>query len=370
VVTANNNQLGLTTRWVLVAFLIVIGAIAFWLVRDIMLLLLASVILAVLVSAPIRFFLRRGVPHNLAVVISLLLMLVVVVLAVLLVVPGLVEQFVVLARIIPQAIEQVQEFINSGQLNAQFPALAQLLAQIDLTSLGPILEQLGGVVQNITSALFPFLGGIANTLVGLIVVLFMSLYFITDPELYQQGVIKLVPIPYRPRAQQILERLDLTLRGFLQAKLTSMLLMGVGTFIGLSLLGIPLAPALGTINGVFSFVPNFGPLVALIPTLAVAIVNAPERWPWVILLIYGLSLVESQFIGPWLMSEQIKLPPVLVLVGQIVAGIFLGFMGLLLAVPLTAMVMVLVEEIYVKDILGDREIPAAHRPDTLEPDGV
>lgn len=369
----NNEQLGLTTRWVLIAVLVLVSGAALWLVKDIILLTFASVILTILIGTPIRFFIRRGMGRGPAVAISLALITALVILAFILVVPGLVEQFASLARLIPQAFEQLQHQLESGELYAQFPWLEPVLQEldIDLTTLGPVLEQLFGALQQIPTVVFPFVGGVASTLLSLLVVFFMTGYFLATPDVYLQGMITMVPIRYRPRAQEIVNAINLTMRGFLQAKILSMVLVGFGAFVGLSLLGIPLAPALGTLTGVFSFVPNFGPLVALIPTLAVTIVNAPEMWLWVIVVIYGLVFVESQLVGPWLMSEQIDLPPVLVLVGQIIAGIFFGFLGLLLSVPLTAMLMVLVREVYVKDILGDRDDETPSREDDeLLPDGV
>ncbi len=353
----SREHLGVATRWVLVALLLVVGAVAVWLVRDILLLVLASVILTVWIGTPIRFFVRHGLGRPLAVALSLLLITVVIVLAIVLLVPGLLQQFATLAGLIPRAVEQLQELIDSGQLAAQFPWLGQILEQvnIDITMLGPIIDQIGGALGQITQAVFPFVGGVASTLLSLLVVLFMTVYFVISPDDYREGLLKLVPPAYRLRAGEIVLRLELTLRGFLQAKMLSMILIGFGTFIGLTLLGVPLAPALGTLNGLFSFVPNFGPLAALVPTLAVTIVNAPDRWLWVVVLIYGLQLIESQFVGPWLMSERINLSPVLVLVGQIIAGIFFGFLGLLLAVPLVAILVVLVQEVYIRDILGDAE---------------
>ena len=79
-------------------------------------------------------------------------------------------------------------------------------------------------------------------------------------------------------------------------------------------------------------------------------------------MIYGVSFIQSQIVTPLLAPGSIRLPPVLVLLGQIVAGAFFGFLGLLLAVPLTAIVMVLVQEIYVKDMLGDHSVDDAALP--------
>ena len=101
------------------------------------------------------------------------------------------------------------------------------------------------------------------------------------------------------------------------------------------------AVALGILAGLFSFVPNFGPIAALVPALAVGFAQAPQSIGWIILIIYGTSFLQSQLIAPLVFKESINLPPVLVLMGQIFAAIFFGFLGIMLAVPMIAIIMIL-----------------------------
>ena len=84
-----------------------------------------------------------------------------------------------------------------------------------------------------------------------------------------------------------------------------------------------------------------------------------------IVVIYGVSFIQSQVVGPLLVAGSINLPAVLILLGQIVAGIFFGFLGIMLAVPLTAIIMVIVQEVYIKDILGDHSAGAEALPEEV-----
>ena len=86
----------------------------------------------------------------------------------------------------------------------------------------------------------------------------------------------------------------------------------------------------------------------------VALVQAPQHVGWIVLIIYGTSFLQSQLVAPLLFEESINLPPVIVLIGQIFAAVFFGFLGIMLAVPIIAILLVLVQEVYVKDILGDK----------------
>lgn len=369
-VELTNTQNSQVMRWVLITLLVVVVSLATWLVRDILMLTLTAVIIAVLLTTPVRFMVRCGIRRPMAVLLTLALVIVLIGAATALLLPGLLDQFrTLVVDYIPGAARQLQTELQADNLYTRFP----FLKGIDLKALtDQISTQFLGGLANVTSQLFPFVGSLASVLLSVLIVLFLALYFIADPDVHQRGLIRLFPLPYRPRAQEILSKLDLVLRKFLQAQIVLMLLIGVSTGVALWVIGMPLAGVLGTITGLFSFVPNFGPLVALVPILAVAIINTPEKIGLIIVVYYVLQFIQSQLVTPLLMGQEVNLPPAVILLSQIVAGIFFGFLGLLLSVPLAAIVLVLVQEIYIKDILGDRQYDgqAVVSEVGIEPDGV
>lgn len=356
---------GATTRWVLVAVIVVALLVAAWLIRGILMLTLASVIMVVLVTMPIRFFMRHGVPRTLAMILSLVLITLAIIVLMLAALPTLVQQFATLATvIIPQGIQAIIQQWQSGEIVRQYPFL-EFIETIDIdmsTLINTLSGQLAQAAGQFGVSVLPVLGGVADTVLSILIMIFLSIYLLADPNMHQEGVIRLFPLNRRHRAREIFARLDQTLRGWLRATVLSMALVAVATWGGLALLGIQQAAALGVLAGLMSFIPNFGTILVLIPSIAVGIVQAPGSWGWIIVVIYGVSFVQSQIVTPLLVAGSIRLPPVLVLLGQIVAGAFFGFLGLVLAVPLTAIVMVLVQEVYVRDMLGDRTMESARAP--------
>jgi predicted PurR-regulated permease PerM len=327
-----------------------------WLIRDIIMLTLTAVIFAVLLTSPVRFFVRRGIKRPIAVFITLILIIAVVIAAGALLLPGLLDQFRQLVTdYLPRAAAQLQDELQAPKLIQRFPFLQGLNPQDIAKVTDQISTQLLGGLANVGSQIFPFVGGLASTLLSILIVVFLALYFVADPDMHERGMVKLIPIRYRPRALEIIGKLDRVLRNFLQAQILLMLLIGVSTGLALAIIGVPLAGALGTITGLFAFVPNFGPLVALIPILAVSLINIPQQIGLIVVVFYILQFVQSQLITPLLMGQEVNLPPAVILLSQIIAGIFFGFLGLLLSVPLAAIAVVLVREIYIKDILGDTE---------------
>lgn len=375
---------GQITRWVLLALVTVVLMIAVWEVRTTLLLVLASIILVVLFTMPIRFLMRRGVGRMPATILSILVILGVLVLLVLLALPSLMQQFTVLAQLVQDGIAKVVDQWEAVQqdptLKEQYPLIANLqdfvrnTFQLDnLEELfAELARQLGGALGQLGGSVLPVVGGVASTLLSIIIVIFLSLYLLTDAQVYEEGVIRLFPIGYRGRVRFIIDRIDFNLRLWLQGQLLLMLIVGVASGVGMAVLGLAPAIALGVLAGVFSFVPNFGPLAALVPSLAVGFAQAPDKIFWIVLIIYGTSFLQSQIIAPLIFKESINLPPVLVLVGQIFAAVFFGFLGIMLAVPLISILVIIVQEVYVKDVLGDRSGLALSLPveEGLVPDEV
>jgi predicted PurR-regulated permease PerM len=285
----------------------------------------------------------------------------VVTLMILLVFPTLFVQFSVLfTDTIPNGINQLIELWNSGELADQAPILADTLRSVDLSAMvidadliNQAFNQASAALGTLGGSVLPLIGGVASAVLSVLIIFFLCIYLLAEPDRYINGVIKLTPLWYRDRMRFILLRVDATTRAWLRVTGASMVIVGLGTGIGLAFLGIEQWMALGVLAGVFSFIPNFGTIAALIPSVAVAIVQAPESSLLVIVIIFGVSFVQAQIVGPILTADSMNLPPVLILVGQIVFGVFFGFLGLMLSVPLTAIMVVMIEEVYVKDFLGD-----------------
>ena len=377
----NPRSVNIGLRNVVATILIALGLVFVWEIRGTLMLTFAAVVLVVLFTMPVRLLMRRFEMNRLvAIVVSVVGFFIILGLIGIPILRTIGSQYEILGGQIQLGLEQARESITREALVAQFSFLDGLIPRdindlISVDFINQSVSQLTEAVGRLGGTVLPVVGGVANTILSALIIFFLSMYLLAEPDLYVNGIIKLTPIWYRERMMSILRRLDSTLRAWLSVTAVSMIVVAVLTGLGLSLLGIREWLALGVLAGILSFIPNFGPVVALVPSVAVAIVQAEENVLWTVVIIYGVSFFQSQVVSPVLASERMNMPAILILLGQIIFGFFFGFLGLMLAVPLSACVAVLVDEMYVKDVLGDRrkvdaedEAPADLRQDELVPE--
>jgi len=198
-----------------------------------------------------------------------------------------------------------------------------------------------------------FLSSTAGAITALFVILLLGVYIGFDPDQYRNGVLRLMPPARRFRARQVLDRLGRTLRLWLVAYFAAMTVVGLLTGIGLALLGVPLAFVLAVIAAVMAFIPNIGPLLSAVPAILIALSQSPRTALYVALLYIAVQLVESNFIQPVFQMRAIAMPPALTISAQLLLGSLVGIFGLLVASPVCASAMVLVQMLYIEDKLGE-----------------
>lgn len=242
---------------------------------------------------------------------------------------------------LPAALGKAQGWLN------QFHWVRRLQqAETPVTDMLPTASTAWSTVSGVFSSLFGIVG---NGVIVLAVGVFVAL----NPSTYREGLLHLVPPAQRGRAREVLRATAQALESWLLAKVTAMIAIGVLTTLGLWLLGIELALSLGLIAAALSFIPNFGPILAVIPALLIALIHGPTDALYVVLLYVGVQAFETYLLTPMLQQRMVSLPPAVTIVMQVFFGVLAGGLGLLLATPLTAAGMVMIRMLYVQDMLGD-----------------
>ncbi len=319
---------------------------------DVILLIFAASLLAILLRGLAEIlgrFLNIGEGWLVLIVSSLLIA--VLAGAISFLAPDVTDQMQRLREDLPRSVQAVGSYLS------QFGWGRTLIAQ---------LPSFDDVRQSVNaSTLLSGVGGIFSTTVGAVgnffIVILLAVYFASEPRLYIRGFTQLFPKRLRHRTTQVIRAVGDTLRWWLIGKLASMIFIGVLTWIGLSILGVPLALTLGLIAGLLSFIPNFGPIISALPALLLAFIASPITAVYVLGLYVGVQLIESNIVTPLIERETVELPPALTIVFQLALAVLVGGLGLVLATPLLAVIMVLVQMVYIQDVLGDKNVEVVEK---------
>lgn len=182
----------------------------------------------------------------------------------------------------------------------------------------------------------------------LYVIVFLGLFFTVSPKPYIAGFLQLIPIGGRQGAKKVITAIGNNLKKWLKGKLFAMLVVFVLTAIGLSIIGVPMWLTLAIIAGLLNFIPNFGPVIAMIPAVLIGLMQGTSTALIIAGLYILIQVVESNFITPMVQKKLIKIPPALIIISQLMMGVLTGSWGLVLATPLLAILMAVVQETYLK----------------------
>jgi len=201
-------------------------------------------------------------------------------------------------------------------------------------------------VQGLVNTFFKTTFGVFG---DIYVILFLGIFFTVSPGVYKKGIIKLIPEKGQAKGEDILNKLGENLRKWLKGKIFAMSVVMVLTATGLAILGMRLWLVLAIIAGILNFIPNFGPLIAMIPAVLVAFTQGPTTAIIVAVMYIVIQVLESNFITPMVQQKLISIPPALIISAQLLISPLTGGWGLVLATPLMLIVMILVQELYIKD---------------------
>ncbi len=220
-------------------------------------------------------------------------------------------------------------------------------------SASPLREGLSRQLRSATRYLFPFLTSTVAVLAGLLVILFVAIYVAADPELYHRGLMHLFPHHMRPLAGQVLSETALVLRRWLLTQLIAMAVIAAVTTIVLLILRVKAPFVLGIIAGLLEFIPTIGPILSAVPAIAMGFLDSPEKALSVTIAYIAIQQLEGHILIPLLMKGGMNLPPVLTILSQALMALVFGFLGLMVAVPLLAAVLVPIKMLYVERVVGD-----------------
>jgi predicted PurR-regulated permease PerM len=329
---------------VITVFVIVIALV--WFTRKVWLLLFAGLLVALVLTSLINLLKRLlHVGHKIGLVLALLLLAGIATGIVFLVIPTVSGQFSALSEAIPQRIEELRQKVNDSafiqKMNNTVPEISQ--------------PGQGGASGGAASGITKFFTSTFEAASSFFFILFTGIFAAATPQLYRKMVVKLFSPRLRPKAEHTIDRIICTLRYWLLGQGVAMVVVGIVTGGALAIAGVPLAAALGIVAGLLEFIPVIGPVLSAVPAVLLAFSGGLNTVLIVIAIFVGIQFFEGNVLQPIVQKRAIDLPPVLTLVALLVFGGAFGLLGLFVAAPMTAALLVLVEDLYLKEYLGTND---------------
>jgi predicted PurR-regulated permease PerM len=320
---------------------------------DILLVLFLAVILAIyLNSLADQLHRRLGVPKPLGLTFGVAATLGALVGVVLLIAPPVTAQVQDLLTNLPRYLASLDTNLN--EFIRSIPVLRRSAAPGAEGQPGLLANALSEILGFLRGAAVPYLRGGVEVLIEGVSVLVMAIFLARHPAVYADGVVALAPPRRRPLAQAILRDLNLTIHAWVIGQIIAMVLLAVLTTLGLWALGVPYFLAFGVFAGVAAIVPFFGVLLStLVPALFALGAFGVTKALLVGALGVVVHLIEANFVAPVVMERQVNLPPVITIAGVLLIGKLFGLGGLIIAVPILALVMILVRHILLGEVYGD-----------------
>ncbi|HEY9614075.1 AI-2E family transporter [Allocoleopsis sp.] len=254
--------------------------------------------------------------------------------------------------VIPSFVEEAQNL--SSALPKYLHSLINLSRQLHnsvsfVPDLSQGLEQLTDILKRLVSSLPVLLRNTFDLSLQAVATLILAIYMVYDPDALVDGILRLTPQRQHKRLKRLLESTKVRLRGWIFGTGLAMLIVGVGAVIGLLILRIPLAVPLGIVAGILEIIPYVGPIVGAVLPALIALTIQPTKALLVLIYFLILNQVEVHLIQPIVMAQRVKLHPVMVILAFLTMGKLLGLIGILLAVPIAAVLVTVVDEFTPKE---------------------
>ena len=354
-------------RAVLLAAGLLLFGLLFRQLVTLLLALLFTVIIAIPLAAAATRMERQGIPRPLGALLTL---------------AGAVATLaLIVALLIPPFIDQTNEFVNDvpGIVDDLEGYYADLTGQ-DASEVGDTVEEFAEKwtddPQRLIGPITSIGLSLAGVLAALLLIMITAYYMAVRPDPLVNGLVSLAPPSRREHVRHVLDRLRGAWIGWMQGVGVDMLVTGVLVFIALTVIGLEFAIFFAVLSALLVVVPYFGSIAGAIPPTLLALTHSPGKALLVLVAYIIVQQVEGNVIVPLVMSQTVRIHPAVIAIGVVVVGQLFGFVGLFVAVPILSLIVISVEEFWVKAIEAaerdrrqpDIELPPPTEEELVEPD--
>ncbi|NLM10526.1 MAG: AI-2E family transporter [Clostridiaceae bacterium] len=290
----------------------------------------------------VDYFEKIKIPRTVGILFAILFSIIVILAIFIWLIPILANNIKELTRVLPELFSSVfNDFISFIEKNVPENWHSDIMQEIDNLFLN-IQQRIFAGLYGLISLLPKTLSLIIDVLIGWI----LSFYILKDKELIVRNFKYIFPEKYREEIVCFLRDIHRVVIRFIQGQLLIAIIIGIIETIGLYLTGIPYAPLLGFIGGISNVIPYFGPYIGAVPAVTIALTISPWKAIWTILVFVIVQQIDNVFLSPRIIKEKLGLHPITTIMSVLVGGRLFGFFGLVFAVPLVAMIKIILKKAY------------------------
>lgn len=335
---------------ILRTILFVLLFVFLYIIRDLILIILTAVVVASAIEPAIKWFGKNKVPRISAVVLIYLALAVIVAGIFYVFVPIFLEETSNLIAAFPQYLKSIELWTSQTVGIQIFESASSSL------SIGELASEARSLLGGISGSFFNTLSTVFGGALSLVLIVVLSFYLAVQQNGIANFLKVVTPYKYHKYAIDLWERSQIKIGRWMQGQLVLVVVIGMLVYLGLTILGVRNALLFAILAGLFEIIPIFGPILAAIPVVAISFVDGGLS---LMLMVIGLYVIIQQFenhlIAPLVINKVVGVSPVLVILALIIGSQIAGFLGLILSVPISAVIMELVNDIRQKHRVLEEE---------------
>ncbi len=309
-------------------------------IREVFVLLLVAVVLATALDPWVDKLQTRRIPRTLGLIIIYVLLFGGISVILGLLIPPLVNQFSELTQNFPAI---YQKFLD------EFQALRDLSGQAGVQqNITSVLQNIQGSVASAGSSVFSAVSGFFGGVIAFIAVLIMTFYMVTEESGMKKFFRSIAPLKYQPYLHELITKIQFKMGGWLRGQLLLLLIVAIMSYIGLLILGVKYALVLALFAGLMELIPMIGSTIGAIPAAFIAFTQSPTKGVLVIALYIVIQQLENNIIVPKVMKSTTGIHSIVTIIVLLIGAKVAGLLGVILAVPVTLIVMTVYQDIFGK----------------------
>lgn len=344
-----NKKIKIDTRrlsklfiFLLFIFLVYILTKKYKFLSEIINILVLSSILAYLLNPIVDFFKKKNIPDLWSVIFVYIIIFLIIFIFSFVLIPKIIREFRNIGSILPDYLNKIYEYIDRVQ-NKYYSNFKNLPPQFD--GIRDIFEE---NINNLESIIIKWIKKFVDITTNafskiftLILVPIISFYFLKDKEFFKKKIYLTIPKAHRGEIVKLFKEMDKSISQFIRGRIIVGIFVGITTTIALFILNIDFAFSIGMLAGISDIIPYFGPVIGIIPAVFFALLEGPLKALWVIITFTTIQQIENNIITPKVVGESVGIHPVTVIISLILGGGFFGILGMILAIPVVAVVKIL-----------------------------